>query len=374
MTASSQRLAVKEEGPPTTFVGPYPLAARLLPPACSLAALALIVLGLYEFDIPLARFVRSLAHAGSYQLRDPWLARISDLGHQLGKGDSLAAVSVMILLVGYGLGRQNWKSAGWQTLVSHGLAGLFSNVIKHLVGRARPKFMHAGNLELSPLTGSGWDSFPSGHAAASFAVGTVLAMKFPRWRWAFIVLASAIAGSRILRGSHFITDVAVGTVIGVLAGTVVATPWRDWRRSLESGLVKVAPPLAALFVVVWTVGHRPPDRWLAPQLIGTGMALCIAALLAHGLFLWRPAWRWPQLTSSVLRGLIACGIGMFSGSLWVAMSVGLAWLACSLRRESTDDERIAAPVPLWMKEAAFGLAVLLTLYSLSELRGALPML
>ncbi len=374
MTLSSQGLEVKGEGPITTSLCSYPLAARLLPLACSLPALALIVLGLYEFDIPLARFVRSLTHVDSYQLRDPWLAQISDLGDQLGNGESLVVVSVMFLIVGYGLRRQDWKSAGWQTLFSHGLAGLLSNVIKHLVGRARPKFMHAGNLELSPMTGSGWDSFPSGHASASFAVATVLAMKFPRWRWLFIVLASAIAGSRILRGSHFITDVAAGTVIGVLAGTVVANPWRDWRLSLESGLVKAAPPLAALFVFVWTVGHRPSDHWPAPQLIGAGMALCIAGLLAHWFFLWRPALRWPYVASSVSRGLIVCGIGMFSGSLWVAISVGLAWLAYSLRREPTDDEEIAAPVHFWMKEAAFGLAVLLTLYSLSELRGALPML
>lgn len=351
-----------------------PSALRLLPLPCSLAALVLIVLGLYEFDVPLARFVRSLTHVESYQLRDPWLAQMSDLGDHLGKGESLAVVSVMFLVIGYGLRRQDWKSAGWQTLFSHGVAGLVSNITKHLVGRARPKLMHAGNLELSPMTGNGWDSFPSGHATASFAVATVLAVRFPRWRWVFIAMACAIAASRILRGSHFITDVVAGTVIGVLAGTVVANPWRDWRTSLESGLVKAAPPLAVLFVVVWTVGHHYSDRWPAPQLIGTGMALCITALLAHGLFLLRPAWRRPYLTSSVLRGLIVCGVGMFSGSLWVATTVGLAWLAYWLQTESTDNKEKAAPVHLWMKETAFGIAVLVALYWLSELRGALPML
>ena len=84
-------------------------------------------------------------------------------------------LSLVLLAVGYGLKHPQWKDAGWQSLIAHGLAALSANILKHVIGRPRPKFMHAGNLEFSPVSGSGWDSFPSGHAAAAFAVATVLA-------------------------------------------------------------------------------------------------------------------------------------------------------------------------------------------------------
>jgi hypothetical protein len=67
------------------------------------------------------------------------------------------------------------------------------------------------------------------------------------------------------------------------------------------------------------------------------------------------------------------GIAMCSGSLWVATVVVLVCLAHCLR----TDEKIQAddPVsqPAWSHETAFGLAVLVTLYTMNELRGALPM-
>ena len=93
---------------------------------------------------------------------DPWLAYLSSLGDRLGNGESLVIISLAIGAVGLLLKSSDWKEAGWKSLLAHGIAGVVSNLTKHLVGRARPKFMHAGQLELSPVSGSGWDSFPSG--------------------------------------------------------------------------------------------------------------------------------------------------------------------------------------------------------------------
>ncbi|HET7438063.1 MAG TPA: phosphatase PAP2 family protein, partial [Nitrospira sp.] len=147
--------------------------SRFAPLAFSCVSLVLTFFGLFEWDVPLTRFVRSLNDFQVDHLHNPWLAQLSDVGDRLGKGDSLIIVSLVAMAVGFGLKQAVWKAAGWQSLLAHGLAGLFSNLMKHLIGRPRPKFMHAGTLELSPVSGSGWDSFPSGHAAASFAVATV---------------------------------------------------------------------------------------------------------------------------------------------------------------------------------------------------------
>src|SRR4029453_6022281 len=126
-------------------------------------------------------------------------------GDRVGKGESLLAVSAVFLAAGYALRRPALKRAGWETLVAHLIAGVLNTVLKHLVGRGRPKFMHGSHSEFVPFGGSGWDSFPSGHSMATFAVATVLAVRFPRARWLMILTALAVSLSRLFRASHFLT-------------------------------------------------------------------------------------------------------------------------------------------------------------------------
>jgi membrane-associated phospholipid phosphatase len=360
-----------------TSSGSRPLAIRLLPLACSCSALVLAFLGLFEWDVPVTRFIRSLNDVQRDHLHNPWLAQLSDIGDRLGKGESLLIISLVILVVGFVLKYESWKAAGWQSLLAHGFAAGISNLVKHAVGRPRPKFMHAGNLELSPVAGSGWDSFPSGHATASFAVATVLAARFPRWRWIMLSLAMAIAASRIIRGSHFVTDVAGGAAIGYAIGSVAARPWYEWRTSLESALFEMTPFLAALIAIVWTIGFRPSGAWPVAQWTGAGALFTLIGLMGHVLLVVNTAKapRWRSL--SVTQGLIGFGLGVTTGSLWVTMTVLCACLAHWLR--SVWGIRVDSAVEtgrygLLFKEAAFVLAVLLVLLLVVDLRGALPML
>ena len=234
-----------------------PVAAVLL----SVGALILAFVGLFEWDVPLTKFVRSLNDFHMDHLANPWLAQLSDIGDRLGKGESLMILSLALLAVGYGLKHPQWKDAGWQSLIAHGLAALSSNILKHAIGRPRPKFMHAGNLEFSPATGSGWDSFPSGHAAAAFAVAIVLATKFPRVRWPILATAVAIAASRIIRGSHYLTDVAGGAALGCVMGMIAAHPWREWRSSVGMAVCRMTPFFVATLALVWTIVHLPSEAW-----------------------------------------------------------------------------------------------------------------
>src|SRR5690242_17695069 len=159
---------------------------RLLPYlslACCAAALVLTFLRSMECDAPLTRYVRSLNDFQIDHLHNPWLEQLSDMGDELGRGESLLVVSAVLLAAGYLLRQSRFKRVGWETIVAHVVAGGLNTVIKHLVGRARPKFMHGGSADFSPFGGSGWDSFPSGHATATFAVATVVAVRFPKVRW-----------------------------------------------------------------------------------------------------------------------------------------------------------------------------------------------
>ncbi len=351
---------------------PKALASRLSV-TCCLAALVLTGIGLIEFDLPLTLYVRSLNYFHIEYLQSPWLRWLSDIGNQLGRGESLLCVSALLLLAGYAWKLQTWKLAGWETLLAHALTGVVNNSLKHLVGRARPKFMHAGPSEFFPLAGNGWDSFPSGHAMSSFAIATVLAVRFPKIRWAMIVLASAISVSRLFRASHYLTDILAGVVLGVLIGSVAVHPWKQWRFSVVSGLFAVTPPMAALLAVMTTIGHPPSEDWTQTVLRESGLCIALLAAIIYLVMSVRPAALPGYLTKTIILALVGIGLGLFSGSLLVTAVILLVCLAYWLRVDST--ERAAGPVShsTGAREAALGLAALLMLYTMIELRGALPL-
>jgi membrane-associated phospholipid phosphatase len=378
VTSSGEGRVANDEGSIRESVFSNPLPVRLLSLACSCTALVLTFIGLFEWDVPLTRFIRSLKNAQTDDLANPWLAHLSNFGDRLGNGESLVIISLVIGAIGLLLKSSDWKEAGWKSLLAHGIAGVISNLTKHLVGRPRPKFMHAGQLELSPVSGSGWDSFPSGHSTASFAVATVLAVKFPKFRYVILLFPLAIAASRIVRGSHYLTDAAGGALLGYLIGSVAANPWREWRSSLESALFATAPVLAAVLAIVWTIGHHPSDLWPAPQLMGAGLTIVLLGLVGHAVIVARPTRLPPFFTRPVAQGLIGFGLGMFTGSPWVTTTVLLVcaayWLRCWTGKHSMVSTSKTVSSCSIFKEALFVLAILSALVLGFELRGALPML
>ena len=62
-------------------------------------------------------------------------------------------------------------------------------------------------------------SFPSGHAADAFTVAAVFS-NYYGWKWGIPLYAAAglVAVSRVEKGKHWPSDVAVGATIGLLAG------------------------------------------------------------------------------------------------------------------------------------------------------------
>lgn len=90
-------------------------------------------------------------------------------------------------------------------------------VLKFLVARPRP-----GVFDSAIVVGSaGGFSFPSSHAATSWAMAMILARYEPRLTWIFYLLASVISFTRIYLGVHFPLDVLVGSFIGWGIGMVV---------------------------------------------------------------------------------------------------------------------------------------------------------
>lgn len=89
-----------------------------------------------------------------------------------------------------------------------------SSGLKPLFHRARPFDAIAG---LKPLVDAHDVSFPSAHAANTFAAGVFLALRFRRMR-PLLVLPVVVSYSRVYCGVHYPSDVVAGAIVGALLG------------------------------------------------------------------------------------------------------------------------------------------------------------
>ena len=80
-------------------------------------------------------------------------------------------------------------------------SALFSEGLKRLTHKKRPD-------------GSNYESFPSGHATAAFAVATMQANYHPKQAIFWYAGATAIAASRVKLHRHYTVDVLAGAALG----------------------------------------------------------------------------------------------------------------------------------------------------------------
>ena len=91
-------------------------------------------------------------------------------------------------------------------------------VLKTVLGRSRPGYGSDFNFF---EFGFKHNAFPSGHSADAFVSGLFLFFlfkhsKYDRYRFLPLIYASIIAASRVFVSSHYPSDVAAGTFIGLL--------------------------------------------------------------------------------------------------------------------------------------------------------------
>jgi undecaprenyl-diphosphatase len=116
----------------------------------------------------------------------------------------------LVLAAAVALVARRWQVLVW-VAVADLAAQLTTDLFKLAIHRARPT---VPALVAEPHS----HSFPSGHAASSFACAVVLAAYVPRWRVAFYVLAALIAFSRAYVGVHYPLDVLAGAAWGLVLG------------------------------------------------------------------------------------------------------------------------------------------------------------
>ena len=317
----------------TSFLQPFfdtdtsPIPSHTLPPRSSILVclIAFFVIAgglsaLSQIDFPIIQFVR----ASHIQFLDT----IGRVGNRLGHGSTLVIISVVFLLVGYGVKQHQPKQIGIQTLLAHGVAGLITQIIKHTIGRPRPRMAHQDHWQIGPSFQSGLDAFPSGHSAASFAVAAVIARHYPRLTWIVYGSAAFVAFSRIIKGSHFPSDACIGALLGHVIGYVLSRPLRWWRTSFIESVAKGLPFFVGGLGLLWIAVQKPSLEFLYYVIFGsgtlivmTGCGIRLRTLIGKQNYTTHTR----LATSSVLIGL---GLAVCTGSFLVitlASLTSLSW-------------------------------------------------
>lgn len=175
----------------------------------------------------------SLVLFGAASAADPWAFhhfRLPDVYDRdwgralrsMGYWPLWIALSLALWLVDRARGRSVQRAAILAGAVT--LAGVSDEVLKLLVRRDRPGVLDGAYAFRSwsdrPFDSSGF-GMPSSHAIIAFAAAAALTELFPAAAIVWYTLAVGCAVTRVLSGAHFVSDVLVGALLGILIATWV---------------------------------------------------------------------------------------------------------------------------------------------------------
>lgn len=136
------------------------------------------------------------------------------LMNRFGGGMNPALVVFFFLIAGIAYAERRW--IGYAIAMGGaGLgAGIAAQIVKHVVGRARPE-LWLGTSHYAPGSST---SFPSGHTVGAFALAGVLvfASRSRAVRGIAFLLAAAVGLSRILAFRHWASDVVASAILGLV--------------------------------------------------------------------------------------------------------------------------------------------------------------
>lgn len=179
------------------------------------AGVCLAGLAYFQWDIPVAYYCKGLSRP---------VLDIAEIITSAGDSKWYFMVFVPAFLIVWFIVRN--KTAAMKILflvAAIAASGLTSTLIKWLAGRNRPiNLFTQGGFGFNFFeVGYELNSFPSGHAVTVFSLATALHILFPRLGILAFVPAIAIALSRVVITSHYVSDVIGGAVAGTVCTLIV---------------------------------------------------------------------------------------------------------------------------------------------------------
>ena len=160
--------------------------------------------------------------------------RIFKAGEIMGELGPLLASASAVYAVGRLKDEPKVSHVGMDLIQSLAMAEALTQTLKYTTRRERPDH-------------SGHNSFPSGHAADTFAFATALERHLG-WRY-FVpayVFSSYVAISRLPANRHWLSDAVFGSAVGIIAGRTVTS--HEAATPFPVAVVAVKGGLAVMYV------------------------------------------------------------------------------------------------------------------------------
>lgn len=234
MTSVPRRNEVPSDRTMNTSVTP---AFRKTPVLLLLLLLALaLVAGSFLLDAPVERLIREANH-GRWNT-----STVVALLSRYGDWPQLMAAGALGFLAARRLRNVRWQRILLSAMIASSLAGMAANASKLTTGRTRPRAAaeqgwYGLRHDAKWLVGAvDFNSFPSGHTATAVGFAGVILFAAPAWGVPAMLLAAAIALSRVLLGAHHPSDIAVAAALSL------GIAWAVWeflgRRGCVDGAVR----------------------------------------------------------------------------------------------------------------------------------------
>ena len=141
--------------------------------------------------------------------------------NRLSGGMNPAMIILFFLLAGLAFGRRAWLVYAVAMIFAGSIGGIVVHSLKYLVGRSRPEVWLGPFHHVIPPA----SSFPSGHTMGAFAIASVLffGSRLLPLRVLSMLMATAVAASRVLGFRHWPSDVIASALIGMAFGWFFVT-------------------------------------------------------------------------------------------------------------------------------------------------------
>lgn len=148
-------------------------------------------------------------------------------------GDGIFSILFCLALL---LVRKRYLS--FMAFISFATSGIVAQVLKYFISEARPAiFLEKINYPyfIENVTLHNFHSFPSGHSTSIFALVSIItfASKDKKYAIPLLLLGALVGYSRMYLGQHFMVDVTVGSLIGVLFSIISWISFQSFYEELK---------------------------------------------------------------------------------------------------------------------------------------------
>lgn len=155
---------------------------------------------------------------------------LAEIGHRFGDGDTVTALVVVLLALGFIFKRPVMVESGVVLAVAGVLCGVITLAGQFILAEARP--VEGGAFAFFALNGHGISGHASSAAVLFWPLYAVMGRDLSKVKRAFIgaVLmswAGLVAWSRMYDDKHYLWNVMLGVAVGFWVGRLAVREWRE---------------------------------------------------------------------------------------------------------------------------------------------------